>query len=87
MKTRNHRRSDDSQSWRQGCLNNTRWVGTYAADQTFDIGQDSGTPASEAYKVPNRFSGTIEKVVVDTRPADLTAADRQKLRAAAIAME
>jgi len=62
-------------------------VGKYSADETFDIGQDSGTPASEAYRGPSRFSGTIEKVVIDTRPADLTAADRQKLRAAAIAME
>jgi arylsulfatase len=87
MKTRNHSRSDDSQSWRQGCLNTTQWVGTYSADETFNIGQDSGTPASEAYRGPSRFSGTIEKVVIDTQPADLTAADRQKLRAAAIAME
>jgi arylsulfatase len=52
-------------------------VGTYSADETFNIGQDSGTPASEAYRGPSRFSGTIEKVVIDTQPADLSAADRQ----------
>jgi hypothetical protein len=62
-------------------------VGKYSSDGTFDIGQDSGAPASEAYRGPSRFSGTIEKVVIDNQRADLTAADRQKLRAAAIAME
>jgi arylsulfatase len=71
----------------QGRLDTTQWVGKYSSDETFDIGQDSGTPASEAYKAPYRFTGTIEKVVIDTQPADLTAADRQKLRAAALAVE
>jgi arylsulfatase len=71
----------------QGRLGTTQWVGKYSSDETFDIGQDTGTPASEAYRAPNRFAGTIEKVVIDTQPADLTAADRQKLRAAAIAMD
>ena len=71
----------------QGHLNTTLWVGKYSADETFDIGRDSGTPASESFKGPNRFTGTIEKVVVDTQPAGLTSADRQKLLAAALAVE
>jgi arylsulfatase len=71
----------------QGRLKTTQWVGKYSADETFDVGQDSGTPVSEAYRAPNRFTGTIEKVVIDTQPANLTAADQQKLRAAALAVE
>jgi arylsulfatase len=71
----------------QGRLNTTQWVGKYSADETFDIGQDSGTPASEAYRAPYRFTGTIEKVVIDTQPANLTAADQEKLRTAALAVD
>jgi arylsulfatase len=34
-------------------------------DETFDIGEDTGTPVSEDYKVPFQFNGKILKVVVD----------------------
>lgn len=34
-------------------------------DETMDIGEDTGTPVSEDYQVPFRFTGTIEKVVVN----------------------
>jgi hypothetical protein len=62
-------------------------VGKCSADETFDIGQDSGTPASEAYRAPYRFNGMIEKIVIDTQPAKLNAVDQDKLRAAELAVE
>jgi arylsulfatase len=64
----------------QGRLNATQWIGKYSADETFDIGQDSGSPVGNEYSAPNRFTGTIKKIVIDTQPAKLTAADQEKLQ-------
>jgi arylsulfatase len=36
----------------------------FSGDETFDIGEDTGTPVSDVYDVPFKFTGTIEKVVV-----------------------
>jgi arylsulfatase len=36
----------------------------FSADETFDVGEDTGTPVREDYDVPARFTGEIEKVVV-----------------------
>jgi arylsulfatase len=33
-------------------------------DETLDIGEDTGTPVSEDYRVPYKFGGEIEKVTV-----------------------
>jgi arylsulfatase A-like enzyme len=66
----------------KGRINVTQWVGKYSADETFDIGEDSGSPASNEYSAPNRFTGTIEKVVIDAQPAKLSSADQEKLQAA-----
>ncbi|MBZ0159311.1 MAG: arylsulfatase [bacterium] len=74
-----------------GRLDATIWVGKYSADETFDIGEDSGSPVSGDYASPNRFTGTIKKVVIDSAPATLTATDRQNIqdmqRAANLARE
>ncbi len=37
----------------------------FSLDETFDIGEDTGTPVSEDYDVPFKFTGQIEKVVVN----------------------
>jgi len=36
-----------------------------SADETFDIGEDTGMPVSEDYHVPFKFNGTLNKVVID----------------------
>jgi arylsulfatase len=71
----------------KGRIDPTVWIGKYSADETFDVGQDSGSPASEAYASPFPFTGTIDKVVIDTQPANLTAADWEKLRTALLRFE
>ena len=38
---------------------------TYALDETFDIGRDTGSPVTNAYKTGTAFTGTIKKVVID----------------------
>ena len=43
-----------------------------SADETFDIGEDTGTPVSEDYHVPFKFTGTLNKVVINLGEAALT---------------
>jgi arylsulfatase A-like enzyme len=42
-----------------------------SADETLDIGEDTGTPVSEDYAVPFKFTGTIEKVIVNLGEAKI----------------
>jgi len=39
-------------------------------DETFDVGEDYGTPVSESYQVPFRFNGTLEQVTIKLGPVD-----------------
>jgi arylsulfatase A-like enzyme len=64
----------------QGRMGATQWIGKYSADETFDIGEDSGSPVSNEYNAPNRFTGTITKIVIDSQPAKLSAVDQEKLQ-------
>ena len=54
----------------------------YSADETFDTGEDTGSPVSDAYKAPFRFKGTILKTQIDLAPEKLGAADLEKLKTA-----
>jgi len=51
----------------------------FSADETFDVGEDTGTPVSLDYDVPFRFTGKIEKVVVNLAETKLGAVDQEKL--------
>jgi len=33
----------------------------YSADETFDIGMDTGSPVRDDYKSPNPYTGTLKK--------------------------
>ncbi|MGZ8460666.1 MAG: arylsulfatase [Candidatus Deferrimicrobiaceae bacterium] len=39
----------------------------FSADEGADVGADEGTPVSEAYKVPFKFTGEIDKVTIDLK--------------------
>jgi arylsulfatase len=56
-----------------------------ALDESLDIGVDTRTPVDESYKLPFRFSGTINKVTYQIRPEQLTVADREILQRAVAA--
>jgi arylsulfatase A-like enzyme len=49
------------------------------ADETFDVGIDLRTPVSDDYKVPFRFTGTIDKLTFNLGPEQLTDADRKAI--------
>jgi len=47
------------------------------ADETFDIGIDTRTGVDESYKLPFRFTGTIDKLTFKLGPSQLAEADRK----------
>jgi arylsulfatase A-like enzyme len=60
-------------------------------DETLDCGEDTGTPVTEDYQVPFKFTGELKKVTVNLKPAPLTAQDEKTLNdgkaAAAVAAQ
>jgi arylsulfatase len=48
-------------------------------DETLDCGEDTGTPVSEDYHTPFKFTGDLKKATVSLKPAPLTAQDQRKL--------
>ena len=52
----------------------------FSLDETFDVGEDTGTPVNLNYDVPFKFTGKIEKVVVQLGDTKLTAADAERVR-------
>jgi arylsulfatase A-like enzyme len=53
-----------------------------SVDEGIDCGEDTGTPVTEDYRLPFKFSGEIKKVTIDLKPEKLAAADEQKLKQA-----
>jgi hypothetical protein len=39
----------------------------FSTDDTFDVGEDWGTPMSDTYKPPFKFTGTLKKVTVEVK--------------------
>ena len=39
----------------------------FSADEGADVGADEGTPVTEAYKVPFKFTGKIAKVTIELK--------------------
>jgi arylsulfatase len=60
----------------------------YSADETFDIGMDTGSPVSDTYSSPNPFAGKIHKVDIALGESALTEEHEQQVRdlEAAVAM-
>jgi arylsulfatase len=53
----------------------------FSLDETFDIGEDTGTPVVEDYvdKMPFSFTGALKKFVVVLEPQNLTTEERKQL--------
>jgi hypothetical protein len=47
----------------------------FSADEGADVGSDEGTPVTEAYKVPFKFTGKITQVTIDTKDMKTSATD------------
>ena len=55
-------------------------------DETLDIGEDTGTAVSNDYTVPFHFTGQLNRVIVRTGDAHLTAEDEEQIRRAKAAI-
>ena len=53
----------------------------FSLDETFDVGEDTGSPVVEdfASQMPFTFTGTLKKFVVVLEPQNLSEADKQRL--------
>ena len=49
-------------------------------DETLDIGEDTGTPVSEDYQVPFKFTGKLEKVTINITEEKLTEEQLEQYR-------
>jgi arylsulfatase len=70
----------DGQQVAQGRIPQTVQV-RFSLDETFDVGEDTGTPVIEDYadRMPFPFTGTLNKLVVVLEPLKLSAEERQRL--------
>lgn len=71
----------DEQQVAQGRIPQTIGV-RFSLDETFDIGQDTGTPVLEEYEaeMPYPFTGTLTKLAVVLQPEQLSTDEQRQLR-------
>jgi arylsulfatase len=74
----------------EGRVDKTIYV-RFSADETFDTGLDTGSPVSNLYQSPFRFTGTLNKIEIDIAPTNLKAEELKQIdeanKAAAAAAE
>ena len=56
--------------------------GRFSADETFDTGFDTGSPVSDLYQSPFKFTGALDRIEIDIAPTKFGALDDQRIRAA-----
>src|SRR5205823_3737303 len=72
--------SVDGQKVAEGRIERT--VGRrFSFDETFDVGEDTGTPVVEDYadRMPFKFNGTLHKVTIELGKSGLSAGDEKAL--------
>jgi arylsulfatase len=52
----------------------------FSADETFDIGMDTGSPVSADYQSPNPYRGAIKDVRIELRASALSDAEEKQVR-------
>jgi arylsulfatase len=55
-------------------------------DETLDIGEDTGTPVSEDYRVPFKFNGSLNRVLIRLSDEQLSAEDEEQIQRARAAI-
>jgi arylsulfatase A-like enzyme len=65
----------------EGRVDKTIFV-RFSADETFDTGLDTGSPVSDQYESPFKFTGTLNKIEIDLSPNNLSAADQKNIETA-----
>lgn len=54
----------------------------FSLDETFDVGEDTGTPVAEEYadEMPFEFTGTLKRFAVVLEPENLSPEEKERLR-------
>ena len=62
-------------------IEQTSPVGKFTLDESFDVGEDTGTPVIDDYdaKMPFKFTGTIQKIEIKLGANELTPQQRGEL--------
>ena len=68
----------DGKQVAQGRIEHTVAVRFTMSVETFDIGEDTGTPVNLSYDVPFKFTGQIDSVTIDLKPQDKASADESE---------
>jgi arylsulfatase len=78
----------DGQQVAQGHIERTIRL-RFSLDETFDVGEDTGTAVIEEYaaQLPFKFSGTLEKLTIDLAPQTLSASDQKEIEESAKALK
>jgi arylsulfatase len=73
--------SVDDKKVADGRIEKTSPVGKFTLDESFDCGQDSGSPVIDEYdaKMPFKFTGKVQKVVIKLGENKLTAHENREL--------
>ena len=51
----------------------------FSADETFDTGLDTGSPVSNLYQSPFKFTGTLNRIEINIAPTNLSADEEQQI--------
>jgi arylsulfatase len=69
--------SADGKQVAQGRIERTVPI-RYSLDEGLDVGEDTGTPVNLTYDVPFKFTGKIDKVMIDLKPMEAATAQENK---------
>jgi arylsulfatase len=61
----------------------------FSLDETFDVGEDTGTPVIEEYvaQMPFKFTGRLAKLTIELAPHTLSATDQKEIEEGAKAVK
>jgi arylsulfatase len=70
----------DGQQVTQGRIERTVRI-RFSLDETFDVGEDTGTPVIEEYaaRLPYKFTGTLAQLTIDLGAQTLSATDQKEI--------
>jgi arylsulfatase len=78
----------DGQQVAQGRIEQTIRI-RFSLDETFDVGEDTGTPVVEDYtaQLPYKFTGTLAKLTIDLGAQTLSATEQKEIEEGAKALK
>jgi arylsulfatase A-like enzyme len=71
----------DGKKAAEGRIAETTPIPKFSLDESFDVGQDTGTPVVDEYdtKMPFQFTGTLERIQIHVNPSKLTPAQTSEM--------